>query len=85
MRAISNRIRRLERTLVPLALAEGESAADILRTRERRRAEASGEHFVEEPQRHWTAAQCRNVSLADILSGRYHDKAPPPLPERRPR
>ena len=78
MRAISNRIRRLERTLVQPVLEEGESAADILRARQRRRMEAAGLPYVEEPRIRWTAAQCRNVSLVDILSGRYNDKNPPP-------
>jgi hypothetical protein len=69
MRAISNRIRRLERALVPPVLEEGESAAEILRARRRRRLEAAGLPFVEEPRIRWTAAQCR-----DILSGRYREK-----------
>jgi hypothetical protein len=60
MRAISNRIPRLERTLVPPVLEEGESAADILRARRRRRLEAAGQPFVHEPRRNWTASACRN-------------------------
>jgi signal transduction histidine kinase len=74
MRAISNRIRRLVRALVPPVLEEGESGAEILRARRRRRLEAAGLPFVEEPRIRWTAAQCRNVSLVDILSGRYREK-----------
>src|SRR5258708_3967298 len=75
MRAISNRIRRLERTLVPPVLDEGESAADILRARRRRRLEAAGLPFEEEPRIRWMATQSRNVSLVDILSGRHAEKA----------
>jgi hypothetical protein len=78
MRAISNRIRRLEKTFVPPVLEEGESMADILRARERRHKEASGEPYVEEPRIPWTEAQCRNVSMVDVLSGRYNDKNPRP-------
>lgn len=72
MRAISNRIRRLERTLVPPVLAEGESAAAILQARRRRRLEAAG-HPLQ--RRSWTPSECRKVSLADVLSGRYREQA----------
>ncbi len=78
MRAISNRLRRLEKTIAPPVPEEGESAADIFRARRRRRLEAAGEPFVEDPRIRWTAAQCRNVSLVDVFSGRCHDKDPPP-------
>jgi hypothetical protein len=74
MRAISNRIRRLERTLVELVLEEGESAADMLRARRRRRLEAAGQTSVDAPHRSWTLSECRNISLADVLSGRYSEK-----------
>jgi hypothetical protein len=40
MRAISNRIRRLEKIVAPPVPEEGESAADVLRARRRRRLEA---------------------------------------------
>ena len=71
MRAISNWIRTLERTLVPPVLEEGESAADILRARRRRRLEAAGLPSDPQPPRSWTPSECRKVSLADVLSGRY--------------
>jgi hypothetical protein len=71
MRAISNRIRKLERTLVPPVLEEGESATDILRARRRRRLEAAGLPSDPQPRRSWRPSECRKVSLADVLSGRY--------------
>jgi hypothetical protein len=75
MRAINNRIRMLERTLVSLVLEEGESAADILRARRRRRLEAVGHPFVHEPRGSWALSECRRISLADVLSGRSRKQA----------
>jgi hypothetical protein len=79
MRAISNRIRRLENILTPPQVQdERESLVEVMERRLRRRhLEAADLPFVEEPRRPSTPYG-RNVSLADILSGRYHDKAPPP-------
>ena len=71
MRAISNRIRRLERIVAPPPQDEGESAAAVLDARRRRRLEADGQPFDPRPRRNWTPSECRKVSLADILSGRY--------------
>ena len=71
MRAISNRIRRLERMLATPALEEGESAADILLARRRRRLEAAGQTVVDQPRKSWTGPPCWAVSLFDVLSGRY--------------
>jgi hypothetical protein len=78
MRAISNRIRRLERILVPPVLEEGQSAAEILWARRRRRAEAAGQPYPPEPLRSWTGPPCWAVSLVDVLRGRYRDEPPPP-------
>ena len=75
MRAISNRIRRLERTLVEPVLEEGESAADILRARRRRRLEAAGQTLEDAPHRSWTLSECRKLSLTDVLSRRYREQA----------
>jgi hypothetical protein len=75
MRAISNRIRKLERTLVEPVLEEGESAADILRSRRRRRLEAAGQPFETQPRRSWALSECRRISLADVLSGHYGEQA----------
>jgi hypothetical protein len=74
MRAINTRIRRLERIVAPPLQDERESAAAVLDARRRRRLEAAGQPFVEEPRIRWTPAQCRNASLVDILSGRYREK-----------
>ena len=78
MRAISNRIRRLESILAPQALDQQDGVAAVLVARRRRRLKAAGLPFKDEPRIRWTAAQCRNVSLVDIFSGRYNDKNPPP-------
>jgi hypothetical protein len=62
----------------PRRAEEDESAADILRARQRCRMEAAGLPYVEE---HRYAGRLLNVgmlSLVDILSGRYNDKNPPP-------
>jgi hypothetical protein len=77
MRAISNRIRKLERIVAPPLQDDRESAAAVLDARRRRRLEAAGQPFEDEPRKRWTGSPCRTVSLFDILSGRYHDKAPP--------
>jgi hypothetical protein len=74
MRAISNRIRKLERIGTPPPQDEGESAAAVLDARRRRRLEAAGQPFVDQQRRSWTLSECRNVSLADVLSGRYREK-----------
>jgi hypothetical protein len=74
MKAISYRIRRLEKIVAPSVPEEGESAADALRARRRRRLEAAGQPFVDQQRRSWTLSECRNVSLADVLSGRYRER-----------
>jgi hypothetical protein len=71
MRAISYRIRRLEKIVASPVPEEGESAADILRARRRRRLEAAGLPFEDERRISWTLSECRRVSLTDVLSGRY--------------
>ena len=78
MRAISNRIRKLERILVPPALDEQESLVAVLLARRRRRLEAAGQPYPPEPPRSWTGPPCWAVSLVDVLRGRYRDKVPPP-------
>ena len=78
MRAISNRIRKLEMLLGPPVQDERESLAAVLHARRRRRLEAEGLPFEDEPRRSWTGPPCWSVSLADVLAGRYRDKAPPP-------
>jgi hypothetical protein len=75
MRAISNRIRKLERTLVEPVLEEGESAAAVLDARRRRRLEAAGQPFETQPRRSWALSECLRMSLADVLSGRYREQA----------
>ncbi len=76
MRAISNRIRRLESILAtPLAQDPGESLAAVLDARRRRRLEAAGQPFVDQLRRSWTLSECWKVSLADVLSGRYREQA----------
>jgi hypothetical protein len=75
MRAISNRIRRLERALVPPVQDEQETLAAVLDARRRRRLEATGRSFEDEPRKRWTGPPCWAVSLFDVLSGRYAHKA----------
>jgi hypothetical protein len=58
MRAISYRIRRLEKIVAPPVPEEGESAADVLRARRRRRLEAAGQPFVDQQRRSWTLSEC---------------------------
>ena len=75
MRAISDRIRRLERTLGPQASDDVEGVAVVLDARRRRRLEAAGQPFEPQPRRSRTFLECRKLSLTDVLSGRYRDKA----------
>jgi hypothetical protein len=70
MRAIGNRIRRLERIGASPPQDEEEGAAAVLDARRRRRLEADGQPFEPQPRRSWTPSECRSVSLADVLSGR---------------
>ena len=77
MKTIIRRIRTLERILVPPVIEEGQSAAEILRARRRRRLEAAGQPYPPEPRRSWTGPPCRAVSLVDVLRGRYRDNPPP--------
>jgi hypothetical protein len=72
MRAISNRIRRLERTLLPPPVQdERESLADVLDRRRRRHLEAAGLPVEDEPRETWTPYG-RNVSRLSFLRQRHH-------------
>jgi hypothetical protein len=75
MRAISNRIRRLERILVP-PLDERGNLVAVLRARRRRRLEAAGQPDVHEPRRDWTAPPGWGRSLIDVLRSRYRNQNP---------
>ena len=73
MTTLSRRLHRLEKLVAPSAHDEEESPlVALLKARRRRRLEAAGEPFeADEPRQRFTAAQCREISLADVLSDRY--------------
>jgi hypothetical protein len=52
------------------APVRAQKRADVALTAARR-LEADGQPFDPQPRRSWTPSECRKVSLADILSGRY--------------
>jgi hypothetical protein len=76
MKAIDRRLRRLEESFSPQENEQGESLAELIRARRRRRAEASGEPFELRPCE-VIHDQDRYLSVADILrSGRQRTAAP---------
>jgi len=77
MKAIDRRLRRLEESFAPRENEQGESLAELIRERRRRRSEASGEAFESRPYEGLTDDQNRPLSIADILrSGRRRVAAP---------
>jgi hypothetical protein len=81
MRTISRRLRRLEDSFAPPENEQGESLAELIRARRRRRAEVSGEPFEVRPCE-VIHDQDRQLSVSDILrSGRRRVAAPnrPPV------
>ena len=81
MKAIDRRLRRLEESLAPQENEQGESLAELVRERRRRRLEASGELFEFRPWHRLIDDQNRPLSVADILrSGRRCAVAPTEQP-----
>jgi hypothetical protein len=72
MKAIDRRLRKqLEDSFAPREDEQGESLAELIRERRRRRVEARGEQFEERPLESLTDE--RPLSVADVLrSGRQH-------------
>ena len=76
MKAIDRRLRRLEESFAPEENEQGESLADLIRERRRRRLEASGEPLEDRPCE-VIYDEDRPLSVADILrSGRRCTAAP---------
>ena len=71
MKAIDRRLRRLQESFAPQEDEQGESPAELVRARRRRRLEASGQPFESRPWEGFADHQIRHLSVADILrSGR---------------
>jgi hypothetical protein len=78
MKAIDRRLRRLEESFAPEEIEQGESLAELIRARRRRRLESSGEPFEVRPC-DVIHDQDRSLSVADVLRmGRRRVTAPQP-------
>ena len=67
MKATMRRLRRLEDSFAPPENEQGESLAELIRARRRRRAEVSGEPVESRPCERLTDDQTRHLSVADVL------------------
>ena len=76
-RTTGRRLRRLEESFAPQENEQGESLAELIRARRRRRLEGSGEPFEARPCASLAVDQNRPLSVADILrSGRRRSAVP---------
>ena len=67
MKAVIRRLRRLEERFVPQEDQETQRVADLLRQRRRRRLEANGELFEDEPRAVGSPGSGRRLSIAETL------------------
>ena len=70
MKAVIRRLRRLEEKFVPQEDQETQRVADLLRERRRRRLEANGEPFEDEPRERASLGPGRRLSIAETLRRR---------------
>ena len=67
MKAVIRRLRRLEEKFVPQEDRESQRVADLIRERRRRRFEASGQPFKDEPRAVAPPGSGRRLSIAETL------------------
>jgi hypothetical protein len=67
---MDRRLQRLEHWISSQRNEMGETPADVLRARIRRRAEADGVLFVDPPPGRFTDDRGRSLSVVEILRGR---------------